>query len=146
MMVVAVIGSTEESAVDDLARIILLRKRFAAKGLTFSVHADSAWGGYLNCMTHEENTPSNIPKNKLDNQDFVPIIPLSSHVHKQYISLKDADTSILQLFFLLFSYEISQETMLSNHFFSFIVTVDPHKAGFCPYPAGALLYRNGTMK
>ena len=26
------------------------------------------------------------------------------------------------------------------------VTIDPHKAGFCPYPAGALLYRNGTMK
>ena len=31
--------------------------------------------------------------------------------------------------------------------FSFYpVTIDPHKAGFCPYPAGALLYRNGTMK
>ena len=28
----------------------------------------------------------------------------------------------------------------------FSVTIDPHKAGFCPYPAGALLYRNGTMK
>ena len=26
------------------------------------------------------------------------------------------------------------------------MTIDPHKAGFCPYPAGALLYRNGTMK
>ena len=29
---------------------------------------------------------------------------------------------------------------------AFSVTIDPHKAGFCPYPAGALLYRNGTMK
>ena len=26
------------------------------------------------------------------------------------------------------------------------MTIDPHKAGFCPYPAGSLLYRNGTMK
>ena len=28
----------------------------------------------------------------------------------------------------------------------FLVTIDPHKAGMCPYPGGALLYRNGTMK
>ena len=27
-----------------------------------------------------------------------------------------------------------------------LVTIDPHKAGFCQYPAGALAYRNGTMK
>ena len=26
------------------------------------------------------------------------------------------------------------------------MTIDPHKAGFCPYPAGALLYRNGALK
>jgi hypothetical protein len=26
------------------------------------------------------------------------------------------------------------------------ITVDPHKAGFAPYPAGALCYRNGAMR
>ena len=37
--------------------------------------------------------------------------------------------------------------LISRNFISSIsVTIDPHKAGFCPYPAGALLYRNGTMK
>ena len=26
------------------------------------------------------------------------------------------------------------------------ITVDPHKSGFCPYPAGGLLYRNGNIR
>jgi hypothetical protein len=26
------------------------------------------------------------------------------------------------------------------------ITVDPHKGGFCPYPAGALCYRNGALR
>ncbi|XP_069121903.1 L-tyrosine decarboxylase-like [Argopecten irradians] len=26
------------------------------------------------------------------------------------------------------------------------VTIDPHKSGYCPYPAGGLCYRNGHMK
>jgi len=120
-MVVAVIGSTEESAVDNLSQILFLKKKYDKWGLTFSVHADAAWGGYLNCMTHgmDENDHK-IHSNKLDldAHDFVPAIPLSEYVKEQYLSLKYADT----------------------------VTIDPHKSGFCPYPAGALLYRNGTMK
>ncbi len=26
------------------------------------------------------------------------------------------------------------------------ITLDPHKTGFCPYPAGGLLYRNGNIR
>ena len=26
------------------------------------------------------------------------------------------------------------------------ITLDPHKSGFCPYPAGGLLYRNGKIR
>jgi len=45
--VVAVIGSTEEGAVDPLDKILKVRKSFEdLYGLTF-VHADAAWGGYF---------------------------------------------------------------------------------------------------
>lgn len=44
--VVAVIGTTEESAVDPLSDILDLQSNFAKKGLVFHVHADAAWGGY----------------------------------------------------------------------------------------------------
>lgn len=40
--VVAIIGSTEEGAVDPLRGIIRLREEFQAKGLSFLVHGDAA--------------------------------------------------------------------------------------------------------
>lgn len=44
--VVAVIGSTEESAIDPIEDVLALREEFREKGLEFTVHADAAWGGY----------------------------------------------------------------------------------------------------
>ena len=55
-------------------------------------------------------------KDRGDN--FIPQMPLSGYVEAQYNAIKYADT----------------------------VTIDPHKAGYCLYPAGALAYRNGSMK
>lgn len=46
-----------------------------------------------------------------------PLAPMSDHVTRQFKALGRADT----------------------------ITVDPHKAGFIPYPAGALCYRNDAM-
>ena len=71
--------------------------------MTFSVHADSAWGGYLNCMTHGDDKESKVHSNKLPEvHDYVPIIPLSEYVERQYISLKHADTSKFQYYICLF--------------------------------------------
>ena len=59
------------------------------------MHADAAWGGYLNCMTHETgDKESNVYSNCLPTKahDFVPAIPLSDFVKRQYISLQFADT------------------------------------------------------
>ena len=46
------------------------------------------------------------------------------------------------------------ESNVSTHFsnqlscleFANSITLDPHKSGFCPYPAGGLLYRNGNIR
>ncbi|KAH8435161.1 uncharacterized protein LDX57_012790 [Aspergillus melleus] len=48
--VVAIIGSTEEGAVDRLSEILRIRQQFQRKGLSFLVHADAAWGGYFASM------------------------------------------------------------------------------------------------
>ena len=48
---------------------------------------------------------------------FVPELYLSTYVHDQLSMLKHCDT----------------------------ITIDPHKSGFCPYPAGAICYRDKTM-
>ena len=107
---VAVIGSTEESAVDPLAGLLAMRERFRGYGLNFAIHADAAWGGYFRSMLREAGTQSQAAG--------VPTLAMSDYVRAQYEVLGDADS----------------------------ITVDPHKSGYVPYPAGALCYRNAAMR
>lgn len=114
--VVAVIGSTEESAVDPLADIVELRDEFRKKGLEFSLHIDGAWGGYFASMLRDSKEP--IDPDQGGALEQTPAMIMSDYVMRQYRAFGHADTQ----------------------------TVDPHKAGFIPYPAGALCYRNGAMR
>ena len=107
---VAVIGSTEESAVDPLAGLLDLRQQFRARGLNFWVHADAAWGGYFRSMLRDEGAPGG--------RCAGPTASLSPYVLAQYEALPRADS----------------------------ITVDPHKGGYVPYPAGALCYRNAAFR
>lgn len=107
---VAVIGSTEESAVDPLEGLLELRRQFRARGLNFWIHADAAWGGYFRSMLRDEAEPSG--------RSSVPTASLSHYVRTQYEALPRADS----------------------------ITVDPHKGGYVPYPAGALCYRNAAFR
>jgi glutamate/tyrosine decarboxylase-like PLP-dependent enzyme len=124
--VVAVMGSTEEGAVDRLSEIINIRRKFQAKGLSFLVHADAAWGGYFATMLPRKLVdpalgmpigfmPPGAPK-KADG--FVPSLTLKKDTMVDMLALREADS----------------------------ITVDPHKAGYIPYPAGSLVYRDGRMR
>ncbi|MGI4955377.1 MAG: pyridoxal phosphate-dependent decarboxylase family protein [Janthinobacterium lividum] len=114
LFAVAVIGSTEESAVDPLAGLLELRRTYQARGLNFMVHADAAWGGYFRAMLRG---PEIAPEGDPTPSD-VPVYAMSEFVQKQYEALGDSDS----------------------------ITVDPHKGGYIPYPAGALCYRNAAFR
>ncbi|NIZ59807.1 decarboxylase [Sedimentitalea sp. CY04] len=138
MQVVAVIGTTEESAVDPLHDILKIREEYRQLGMEFSVHADAAWGGYFASMLREplanpedsagspssHNLTNLVPAGSDAKQDLFTYdglavgMHMSDYVRRQYRALQHADT----------------------------ITVDPHKAGFIPYPAGALCYRNGATR
>ncbi|MEL7345014.1 MAG: pyridoxal-dependent decarboxylase, partial [Pseudomonadota bacterium] len=107
VMVMAVIGSTRESAVDPLADIVAIREEYREMGLDFAIHADAAWGGYFGSMLRPGKVMA------MDSPQAL----LNDYVERQFDALQYADT----------------------------ITVDPHKAGFIPYPAGALCYRNSLM-
>ncbi|XP_067020489.1 uncharacterized protein [Acropora muricata] len=113
--VVPVIGTTEEGAVDPLVEILALRDDFKKQGLNFGVHADGAWGGYF-CSMLRDQPPSNDSVHK-ERGGIVPEMYLSDYVQKQLSALHYCDT----------------------------ITIDPHKTGFCPYPAGAICYRDKIM-
>lgn len=123
MQVVAVMGTTEESAVDPLADIVAIREEYREMGLEFALHVDGAWGGYFNSILR---APKGAPegdvtfgaKGTLDGCDHTPAMIMSPYVMRQYAALRHADSQ----------------------------TVDPHKGGFIPYPAGSLCYRNGAMR
>ncbi len=66
LAVVAVVGSTQEGAVDPLEEIVACRDRLREQGLEFAIHCDAAWGGYFRSM--------------LSDVDFAPVHPLSDHV------------------------------------------------------------------
>ncbi|KAL8689385.1 MAG: hypothetical protein Q9218_004937 [Villophora microphyllina] len=121
--VVAIIGSTEEGAVDSLRGVLDLRKKYQAQGLSFVVHADAAWGGYFATMIPKDFKPGD-PKNAEPpaqtgkGDGFVPDASLRVETQEDIYALRYADS----------------------------ITVDPHKAGYIPYPAGALCYRDGRMR
>lgn len=118
LMVVAVIGSTEESAVDPLADVIQLREEFRLKGLEFEIHADAAWGGYFASILRLDPHATTQERELQARQQHSPAMSMSRYVTRQYEALGSADS----------------------------ITVDPHKAGYTPYPAGGLCYRNGSMR
>lgn len=119
--VVAIIGSTEEGAVDRLSKIVELRRKMQdEEGMSFLVHADAAWGGYFATMLdkNKENLVGKPAKERLPVQGVIPALCLRKETEEDLLALKDADS----------------------------ITVDPHKAGYVPYPAGSLVYRDGRMR
>ncbi len=112
---VAVIGSTEESAVDPLEGLLALREQFRQRGVNFAIHADAAWGGYFRAMLRDSAAEEGCLQ---EDAEGVPTFAMSPYVMRQYAVLGQADS----------------------------ITVDPHKAGYIPYPAGALCYRNAAMR
>ncbi|SMF48374.1 Glutamate decarboxylase and related PLP-dependent proteins [Alteromonadaceae bacterium Bs31] len=128
IMVVAVLGTTEESAVDPLAELLKERQRYRKQGLTFWLHVDAAWGGYFASMMrepHPEQKDLELDKTQgeessMDDHQrlFAPRLVMNEYVQNQYSALPHSDS----------------------------ITVDPHKAGYVPYPAGALCYRNSAAR
>lgn len=112
LMVVVVLGSTEESAVDPLAKVIALRDEYRKSGLEFAIHVDAAWGGYFASLLRD------VDKAATDEIDNTPELKLSDYVREQYEAIPNTES----------------------------VTIDPHKAGYIPYPAGGLCYRNKSMR
>lgn len=114
-------SSTEEGSVDSLSGVLALRKRFQARGLSFLVHADAAWGGYFCSMLPPDYHPGdivNMPTDVGAGEGYVPDSGLRVETQEDLFAMRFADS----------------------------ITVDPHKAGYIPYPAGGLCYRDERMR
>jgi hypothetical protein len=118
--VVTVVGSTEESAVDPIVDVLAAREKFRARGLEFPIHADAAWGGYFTSIIRDDfdlaGTQTSPNAQEQSGDHLVNV--MSPYTRTQLDALSKVDS----------------------------ITIDPHKSGYIPYPAGALCYRNSAMR
>lgn len=117
MNVVVIIGTTEESAVDPLKDVLAIRDEYRLQGLEFAIHADAAWGGYYKTMLNSNDESNPAFFTHID-EAAMAALPMSIYVTEQYKVIQKADS----------------------------ITIDPHKSGYVPYPAGGLCYRNSAMR
>ncbi|ABG32228.1 decarboxylase [Roseobacter denitrificans] len=158
VQVVAVVGSTEESAVDPLHEIVKIRNEFRERGLEFALHADGAWGGYFASMLRQSNLDRQydaaeteeereeverliIKTYGVDNPEIDPDVP----------ALRDWESkAIFNRRNTMFAPGIDLNEYVRRQYHALqhcdTITVDPHKGGFVVYPAGALCYRNGALR
>ncbi|HSU15702.1 pyridoxal phosphate-dependent decarboxylase family protein [Longimicrobium sp.] len=110
---VSVIGTTEESAVDRLDLVAEVRDEAARRhGIAFHLHADAAWGGYAASITRGADGERRSYERAL--ADYAPEPWPQEGVYRALVALERTDS----------------------------VTIDPHKLGFIPYPAGAVSFRD----
>ena len=114
---VSVIGTTEESAVDRLDLIADVRDRVGReRGIAFHLHADAAWGGYAASITRSPDGRRRSYEDAL--ADYAPEAWPEEGVYRGLCAMERTDT----------------------------VTIDPHKLGFIPYPAGAVSFRDMRVR
>lgn len=122
LAVVAVMGTTEEGAIDPLDQIVELRDRRAREGKTpFWLHADGAYGGYLRSMMIPERIGLG------DSEADAVIRGVSQRIHLDLPEQKACD-----------AFAVLGECDS--------VTIDPHKLGYIPYPAGAISFKSALIK
>ncbi|MNR75594.1 L-2,4-diaminobutyrate decarboxylase [compost metagenome] len=102
---VAVLGSTETGTVDEIHRLMEVKRSATRLGMDFYCHVDGAYGGYATARFRD---------------------PQGQWVKGPYDRAAAA------------SFEALPETDS--------ITIDPHKLGYSPYPAGALVFRDQRIR
>lgn len=141
--VIGIVGTTEEGAVDAIHKIRFLRDELAKeRERAFWLHVDAAWGGYIRSIfcglglkrpktkrsleeicdeyvraIQAEESFSIDASDQGDTRKTVTVRWAEREIYAAFIAMSDADST----------------------------TIDPHKMGFVPYPAGVVAFRNGLV-
>lgn len=158
--VVAVAGTTEEGAVDPVHRIKFLREDLCREqNRSFWLHVDAAWGGYIACLFrgHTEmdqrlrdpfladvldNTAADM---RLDRSyhAMCKALNLEEHAVIDFGAIRDGGQRYKGIEIKWNDPEVYKAFLALKTADS--ITVDPHKLGFVPYPAGVIAFQHGGV-
>ncbi len=141
--VIGIVGTTEEGAVDPIHRIRFLRDECEQSGnRSFWIHVDAAWGGYLRTLFNGlpvQHVPHGAGLEAICNE-YIRALDLHERFELD-VGLTHPDVRTLEVRWA------ERET-----YAAFLAmpdgdstTVDPHKMGYVPYPAGVVAFRNGSV-
>jgi len=147
LLVVSVHGSTIEGAVDKLDELIAVRDKYRARGIDFLIHVDAAWGGYFQSLIVEsEDSEKTLPLASLDNEQ----VPMANAKREPPYVKPFAEQGSQQEATHPSSPISSLKPSITPAFHALkkadSITVDPHKSGYIPYPAGGLLVRDSRLR
>lgn len=141
--VVCVAGTTEEGAVDPIHKVKFLRDDLEQnKNQSFWLHVDSAWGGYIRTMFVDE---------KYKNINIEPGLSTDGSLDSivnYYIKIMNATEKFKNINgaereFSWHNAEVIKAFLAMPDADS--ITVDPHKLGYVPYPAGVIAFKNKNV-
>jgi len=141
--VIGIVGTTEEGAVDPIHRIRSLREQLEReRNRSFWIHVDAAWGGYLRTLFNGLAVHQVPPGAGLDQVADEYIRALDLHERFELdVGLDAPDVRTLEVrwddrdtYGALLALADGDST-----------TVDPHKMGYVPYPAGVVAFRDGSV-
>ncbi len=130
---VSVCGTTEESAVDRLDLVQEVRSRAETElGVTFHLHSDACYGGYAAALTWDAEGRRRSAE-ELRAEFATGAEPAGPH---------DVRTREPSGAWPSEGWVRSMEALAETD----SVTIDPHKLGYIPYPAGAIVFRDRRMR
>ena len=143
LMVASNFGTTEEGALDDLPQVReMLDELQEDHGATVWWHVDAAYGGYLGAMIREDLNSGKV----VEVNDFkhwlaqcCKAVGITDTAARDLIEMSESKKGS----WLPWEELIKRTTEMSR---ADSITMDPHKLGYIPYSAGALLLRRAIAR
>jgi glutamate/tyrosine decarboxylase-like PLP-dependent enzyme len=136
LTVVSIFGSTDEGSLDDLPLIRSVCREFEDRGLASWLHVDGCYGGYLGAMIREEEDARGQSGAELATwiREFARDFGVPGDVAESYLHRSDEGHGWLT--WDAFATRVAGMAEADS------IAIDPHKLGYVPYPAGAVLLRD----
>ncbi|MEO8140695.1 MAG: pyridoxal-dependent decarboxylase, partial [Gemmatimonadota bacterium] len=141
--VIGIVGTTEEGAVDPIHRIRFLRDECEREdNRSFWIHVDAAWGGYIRTLfsgVAVHHLPHGAGLDAVCDEyvralDLHERFELDSGIEHPDVRTLEVRWNDRDTYAAFLAMPDADST-----------TVDPHKMGYVPYPAGVVAFRNGSV-